>query len=130
MTNHESQNNPQDNPQSKPFNPINVPSQLHALSEFWHPKDIAQFNQMLVKIAKLKGRLVDDGSWHNHPFDDKMFYIVAGQLVIEFKDRTVKVTAGEMVIIPKDTDHRPFAPDEASVMFFEPIPSSSDEVSH
>lgn len=121
MTSFNPQSNSLNNPQNTPLEPINIQSQLDALSDFWRPKDIAQVNQMLVKIAKLKGRLVDDGSWHNHKNEDKVFYVVAGQLVVEFKDRTVEVNAGEMVVIPKDTDHRPFAPNEASVMFFEPL---------
>ena len=112
---------PQNISQNTSLNPINIQSQLDALSEYWQPKDIAQFNQMTVKIAKLKGSLVDKGDWHNHKNEDKIFYIIQGRLLIEYKDRTVEVNAGEMVIIPKDTDHRPLAPDEARVMFFEPI---------
>lgn len=94
----------------------NIADELESINEFWQPKTVTQFNQMQVKIAKLKG----DYDWHNHEFEDKLFHVVAGQLFIELKDKTVEVNAGEMVVIPKNTTHKPFAPIEASVIFFEP----------
>lgn len=94
----------------------NIAKELDSIEEFWQPKTVTQFNQMQVKMAKLKG----DYNWHNHEFEEKLFHVVAGQLFIELKDETVEVNAGEMVVIPKNTAHKPFAPIEASVIFFEP----------
>lgn len=94
----------------------NIRNELDNITEFWQPKTVTEFNQMQVKMAKLKG----DYDWHNHKHEDKLFYVVAGQLFIELKDNTVEINAGEMVVIPKNTPHKPFAPVEASVIFFEP----------
>ena len=39
---------------------------------------------------------------------------------MEFRDKTVTLTAGEFIIVPKGVEHRPVAKNEVSVMLFEP----------
>ena len=95
----------------------NIKNELDDIKAFWKPTNIAQFNQLIVKLAKLKGEY----EWHNHEHEDKLFHVLSGQLFIILKDKTIEVNAGEMVVIPKNTDHKPHAPTEASVMFFEPL---------
>lgn len=94
----------------------NVQNKLDSIKEYWQPIDIAQFNQLTVKIAKLQGEY----DWHNHKHEDKLFHVLSGQLFIVLSNETIEVNAGEVVVISKNTDHKPFAPVEASVMFFEP----------
>ncbi|WP_019672712.1 cupin domain-containing protein [Psychrobacter lutiphocae] len=99
----------------------NISNELNNITEFWQPKTITTFNQMQIKMARLK----NDYDWHNHKYEDKLFYVIAGQLFIKLKyddkNVTVKVNAGELVVVPKNTLHKPFAPVEASVLFFEPL---------
>ena len=95
----------------------NIKNELDDIKELWKPTDIAQFNQLTVKLAKLKGEY----EWHRHENEDKLFYVLSGQLFIILKDKTIEVNSGEMVIIPKNVDNKPYAPTETSVMFFEPL---------
>ena len=37
-------------------------------------------------------------------------------MFIEFNTETIKLEAGEMIVVPKGTEHRPFANDEASMV--------------
>ena len=39
---------------------------------------------------------------------------------IEFKDETIQINAGEMIVVPKGTKHRPYATEEAQIMLVEP----------
>ena len=39
---------------------------------------------------------------------------------IEFKDRTVKLNDGEMIVIEKGVKHKPFASEECKVLVVEP----------
>ena len=39
---------------------------------------------------------------------------------MEFRDRTVAVNEGEMLIVPKGVEHKPVADEEVWVMLFEP----------
>lgn len=95
---------------------VNLQSKLATFSEHWSPKIVGELNQQQVKIAKLKGEF----PMHNHEAEDELFYVIEGTLFIELADKTLELAAGEFVIIPKGVDHKPYAPEEVSIMLFEP----------
>ena len=39
---------------------------------------------------------------------------------MEFRDRTVEIGPGEILIVPRGVEHRPVADDEVKVVLFEP----------
>ena len=39
---------------------------------------------------------------------------------IEFDDETVEIELGEVIVVPKGVDHKPFAEKESHVMLVEP----------
>ena len=39
---------------------------------------------------------------------------------IEFKDGTIELNEGEMYVVPKGIEHRPYAKDECKIMLIEP----------
>ena len=97
---------------------IKIADKLNLFSETWTPKIIAELNGQQVKLAKLKGDL----AWHSHKNEDELFFILEGQLTIEFRDReAVHLNEGDMYIVPKGVEHNPVAQDGASVLLFEPI---------
>ncbi|ABC64368.1 cupin domain-containing protein [Erythrobacter litoralis] len=77
-----------------------------AFSEQWSPKIVARFNGNEVRLCKLEG----DFHWHQHDETDEMFLVVEGELEIDFVDRTETLKAGEMIVVPRGTEHRPRAP--------------------
>lgn len=95
---------------------VNLKEKLGLFTEHWSPKIIGELNGQLVKIAKFKGEFI----MHKHSEEDEMFYVIEGELFIELVHQTLHLKKGEFVIIPKGTDHKPFAPKEVSVMLFEP----------
>ncbi|HHC81040.1 MAG TPA: cupin domain-containing protein [Flavobacteriia bacterium] len=95
---------------------VNINQKFSLFTEHWSPKIIGQLNGQDVKLAKIKGAFV----WHNHKDEDELFFIIKGTLSIEFKDKTVTLTEGEMLIIPKGIDHKPIAKEEVWVLLFEP----------
>ena len=86
-----------------------------ALTEYWSPKVIAEFDEHYVKVAKLKGTLC----WHAHDDEDELFYVLSGQLKIEMIDRTVELGPGELFVVPKGVEHNPVAEEECLVMLVE-----------
>jgi len=42
-------------------------------------------NGQHVKLAKLKGEFV----WHSHAEEEELFLVLKGELIIEFRDKTV-----------------------------------------
>jgi mannose-6-phosphate isomerase-like protein (cupin superfamily) len=86
------------------------------INEHWDPHVIAELNGQEVRLAKLKGEFV----WHAHEQEDEMFYVLEGELDIEFRDGVVGLSKGEMLVVPKGVEHRPVAREEVLVLLFEP----------
>lgn len=106
---------------------INIAQKFSLFNDHWSPKVIGELNGQQIKLAKVKGEFV----WHNHRDEDELFFIVKGQLKIEFKDKTVELSEGEMLIVPKGVEHRPVAEEEVLLMLFEPAATKhTGEVEH
>jgi len=95
---------------------INLEEKFSRFSEHWSPKIIAQINDYHFKLVRLQGEFV----WHAHPETDEVFLVVDGELTIEFRDDTVLVNTGEMIVVPKGVEHKPSAAEECRVMLVEP----------
>lgn len=96
--------------------PTNLKEKFNSFSEFWSPKIIGELNGQQVKIAKFK----DEFIMHQHEQEDELFLVIEGQIKIEFEHKTLRLNAGEMLIIPKGTLHKPIGVGEAKVLMFEP----------
>ncbi len=95
---------------------INLNQKLSLFSDHWNPRIVGELNGQHVKLAKLKGEFV----WHHHEQEDELFYVVRGKLRIEFRDKSVDIMPGEMIIVPRGVEHKPVAEEEVHVMLFEP----------
>ena len=95
---------------------INFRKKFEKFSEHWSPKVIAELNDYQFKLVKIK----DDFVWHNHEHTDEAFIVIEGKIFIEFENRTEEINKGEMIIVPKGMNHRPFAKNEAKIMIIEP----------
>ena len=95
---------------------INIRSKLKTFSDLWSPKVIAEMNNYQFKLVKIK----DDFIWHSHEDTDEVFIVLEGTMYIEFNTEIVKLSEGELLVVPKGTQHRPFAHEEAKIMLVEP----------
>lgn len=95
---------------------INLQDKLSRFSEHWSPRVIAEMNDYQFKLAKLQGEFV----WHAHADTDEVFIVLSGSLLLEFRDGSVALEAGEMYVVPKGVEHRPVAAGECCVMLVEP----------
>jgi len=95
---------------------VNIAEKLALFTDHWHPRIAGELNGQQVKLVKLLGEFV----WHKHDNEDELFYVLAGELHMQFRDKTVVVKEHEFIIVPRGVEHRPVAPQEVSVMLFEP----------
>jgi mannose-6-phosphate isomerase-like protein (cupin superfamily) len=95
---------------------INFQQKLGLFSEPWSPKVIAEMNDYQFKLVKLRGDFV----WHRHADTDETFIVIEGDLRIDFRDGTIELSAGEMAVVPKGVEHKPFAASEVKVLLIEP----------
>ena len=98
------------------YESINFQEKLTKFSEHWTPKIIAQMNDYHFKLVKVKGEFV----WHDHAETDEVFVVLKGKLEIQFRDGAVYLNEGEMYVVPKGVEHRPFAKDECQILLIEP----------
>jgi len=96
--------------------PINFKDKLSLFNEQWSPKVIAEMNDYQFKVVKLQGDFV----WHDHKDTDETFIVLEGSLRINFKDGHVTLSEGEMYVVPKGVEHKPYAENEAKVLLIEP----------
>ena len=98
------------------YKSINLDQKFRLFDERWQPKVVAEMNNYQFKIVKLQGDFI----WHDHKDTDETFIVIAGTLRIDFRDGAVHVSAGEMFVVPKGVEHKPYAEQEVKLMLIEP----------
>jgi mannose-6-phosphate isomerase-like protein (cupin superfamily) len=98
------------------FEKITLAEKFAAFAEHWRPKIVGELNGQEVKVVKFKGEF----PWHHHEREDEMFFVWRGRMRVEFRDRTVELAPGELLIVPRGVEHRTAADEEAEVVLFEP----------
>ena len=107
------------------YEPIDFRDKFGLFQEQWQPKIVAELNNYQFKLVKLQGDFV----WHRHADTDEAFVVLDGALRIDFRDGAVTVAAGEMFVVPKGVEHKPFAAHEVKLLLIEPrgVPNTGDE---
>ncbi|HEY8106858.1 MAG TPA: cupin domain-containing protein [Gemmatimonadales bacterium] len=95
---------------------ISLADKLAQIQEHWRPKVVGTLNGQEVKLVKFEGEFV----WHKHDAEDELFLVIRGRFRMEFRDRTVELGPGELLIVPHGVEHRPVAKEEVEVLLFEP----------
>lgn len=95
---------------------INLAEKLSRIHEHWSPKVVADLNGQQVKLAKVQGTF----DWHHHETEDELFYVVDGRLRMDFRDGSMWLEPGEMLVVPRGVEHRPHADVETQILLFEP----------
>ena len=95
---------------------INFKEKFKKISNYWSPKLIAELNDYQFKLTKFKNEFIK----HNHLDTDEAFIVIEGTIFIEIDNTIQTINAGEMIIISKGKDHKPFAKKEAKVLIIEP----------
>lgn len=98
------------------YRAINLHQKFGLFTEQWQPKVIAEMNDYQFKIVKLEGDFV----WHDHKDTDETFIVIEGTLRIDFRDGAVEIGPGELFVVPKGVEHKPFASNEVKLMLIEP----------
>jgi mannose-6-phosphate isomerase-like protein (cupin superfamily) len=98
------------------YKSVNFQQKFGLFSEQWLPKVVAEMNDYQFKVVKLLGDFI----WHDHKDTDETFIVVEGDLRIDFRDGAVRVSTGEMFVVPKGVEHKPYAEHEVKLLLIEP----------
>lgn len=99
--------------------PINLKEKHSKFQNTWHPHQIAIVDDMQILLAKIQGEFV----WHAHEHEDELFQVLKGTLYMQFRDRTEIVNEGELIVVPKKTEHCPMTKNNeiVEVLLFEKL---------
>ncbi len=87
------------------------------ITEHWSPRVVAIANGQYVKLAKVKGEFV----WHAHAEEDEFFLVRRGTFILRYRNGSEAVLkAGDFHVVPRGTEHFPYAPEETWLIFVEP----------
>lgn len=96
---------------------MNLFDELAQVDEFWSPRVVGKVNDQFIKVAKLKGSF----TWHKHDDEDELFYVLKGQLVIEYEGERVVLNEGDVHVVPRGTMHNPVAEQECWIALVETV---------
>lgn len=101
---------------TKAYKPINFAEKLSLFSDQWQPRVLAELNDYQFKIVRIEGDFI----WHDHKDTDEAFIVIEGTLRIDFRDGSVTLGPGEMYVVPKGVEHKPYAEHEVKMLLIEP----------
>jgi len=95
---------------------INFNEKYLKFSEYWEPKVISKMNNYQFKLVKIKGDFV----WHSHEETDEAFIVIEGKMEIHLRTDIIKLNSGELYVVKKGVEHKPFAEEDCHIMIIEP----------
>ncbi|MCP4168047.1 MAG: cupin domain-containing protein [Chloroflexi bacterium] len=98
------------------YKAIRLSEKLDLFSEHWSPRIVAQLNDYHFKLVKIQGEFV----WHDHPETDEVFMVLDGEMFIEFRSGRLRLQKGELFVVPRGVEHKPFAPEQCNILLIEP----------
>jgi mannose-6-phosphate isomerase-like protein (cupin superfamily) len=81
----------------------------------WYNQTLCQVNSSVVRLGVFHGEY----HWHKHDVEDEFFYVIEGQLLIDFDDRTISLNPRQGFVVPKGVLHRTRAPQRTVVLMVE-----------
>lgn len=95
---------------------VNLKKEAAGLQDYWVLKQLTRVNNHVVNMAKIQGEF----EMHKHEEGEKLFYVIEGVLYIEFPNGDITaIQSGEFVVVPKGSQHKPYAVQETTILFFE-----------
>ncbi len=98
-----------------PLEVMDVPALVAACTDQWYNQTLCRVDEAVVRLGVVEGEY----HWHHHEHEDEFFYVVSGRFLIDLEDRTIELTPGKGVVIPKGVKHRPRAPERTVILMVE-----------
>jgi mannose-6-phosphate isomerase-like protein (cupin superfamily) len=83
---------------------VNIKDEAESVEGLYIYKKVGLLNSHVLSVVQVENRTLD---FHVHEASDELFYVIEGSFRLETEDGLLRVDAGELVIVPKGTRHRP-----------------------
>jgi len=98
---------------------IDVSALAAACTDRWYNQTLCHVDESVVRLGVVEGEY----HWHHHDTEDEFFYVVEGKLLVDFREgtseRTIELSPGQGVVVPKNVEHRPRAPQRTVMLMVE-----------
>ncbi|WP_199443493.1 cupin domain-containing protein [Umezawaea beigongshangensis] len=101
---------------------VHLPSAASELTEYWSQRVLASANGNLFKVA----RGIGSTRWHTHEDQDETFLLLRGRITIQLRAGDVHLEPGDLFVVPRGTEHRPVAEEEAHFLLVGPDITSNE----
>ena len=81
----------------------------------WFNQTLCKVNDSVIRLGVIEGEY----HWHKHGNNDEFFYVVEGQLLIDFEDRTITLLPRQGFVVPKGILHRTRATERTVMIMVE-----------
>ena len=98
-----------------PLEVVDVPALVAACTHPWFNQTLCRVNDSVVRLGVIQGEY----HWHKHDEEDEFFYVVSGRFFIDLEGRTVALTPGQGMVVPKGITHRTRAPEPTVILMVE-----------
>lgn len=98
-----------------PLEVIDVAGLVDACEHQWYNQTLCLVDESVVRLGVVHGEY----HWHKHENEDEFFYVVSGRFIIDLKERSVELSAGQGFVVPKGVMHRPHAPERTVILMVE-----------
>lgn len=96
--------------------PINLLNEVNAVEKLYVYEKIGRLNGNVISVVNVENRTLD---FHVHEHSDEMFFVIEGAFCLETDEGLIPVKAGEFIIVPKGTRHRPVVKELTKFMMIE-----------
>jgi mannose-6-phosphate isomerase-like protein (cupin superfamily) len=113
---HSSQPHPMlPNETSAAYRVFNVGEMLSHMKLHAQPRVIARLGDCALKVVRLRG----DFLWRTHAHADMAFYVVEGEVRLDFRSGALALRSGELAVVPKGVEHKPYAASEVKLLLID-----------
>lgn len=98
-----------------PPHKVNLAEKFAQLEDVWQQAIVGGFNGQELKIAQFEGAFI----WHTHEDTDEVFLVLEGEFDMQFRDGTVHLQRGELIVVPAGVVHCPYAEKLVRVLLLE-----------
>jgi mannose-6-phosphate isomerase-like protein (cupin superfamily) len=87
------------------------------VTDDWKNFPICEINDHLVRLSVIQ----KDFHWHKHEKSDEFFFVIEGELYVDFEDKTETLASGQMIKVAKNILHRTRSKKRTKLLCFETI---------
>lgn len=95
---------------------INIKEKINQIANLYEYHKVADFNDHMINLIKTEVRTLD---FHTHEDSDEIFWVMEGEMQLEFESGLKKLTPGEMIVVPKGVLHRPVCDKPCTLLLIE-----------